>query len=134
MLFRSVLGAAGFLLKQTSSHILATAIREVEKGHAFFTPSISRRVQTRSQKFAAQGGSKKKTGNRLSSREVEVLQLIAEGKPNKQVAAELGVTFKTVDKHRQHLMSKLNIHDVAGLTRYAISAGIIESSVQVTII
>jgi DNA-binding NarL/FixJ family response regulator len=64
---------------------------------------------------------------------VEVLQLIAEGKPNKQVAAELGVTFKTVDKHRQHLMSKLDIHDVAGLTRYAIAEGIIESSVRVTI-
>jgi DNA-binding NarL/FixJ family response regulator len=65
---------------------------------------------------------------------VEVLQLIAEGKPNKQIAAELCVTFKTVDKHRQHLMAKLNIHDTAGLTRYAISAGIIESSVQVTIL
>jgi DNA-binding NarL/FixJ family response regulator len=54
--------------------------------------------------------------------------------PNKQVAAELGVTFKTVDKHRQHLMAKLNIHDTAGLTRYAIRAGIIENSVQVTIV
>jgi DNA-binding NarL/FixJ family response regulator len=64
---------------------------------------------------------------------VEVLQLIAEGKPNKQVAAELGVSFKTVDKHRQHLMAKLNIHDTAGLTRYAISAGLIESSVQLSI-
>ena len=52
-----------------------------------------------------------------------MLQLIAEGKPNKQVAAELGVSFKTVDKHRQHLMAKLNIHDIAGLTRYAISRG-----------
>ena len=78
-------------------------------------------------------GNFKKKNNRLSSREVEVLQLIAEGKPNKQVAAELGVSFKTVDKHRQHLMSKLNIHDVAGLTRYAIAEGIIESSVRLTI-
>jgi len=59
--------------------------------------------------------------------------LIAEGKANKQIAAELGVSFKTVDKHRQHLMVKLEIHDIAGLTRYAISAGIIESSGQVTI-
>src|SRR4030095_2885057 len=66
----AVLGAAGFLLNQTSSHILATAIREVEKGHSFFTPSISRRVQTRSRKLAANGVSSKKTGNRLSSREV----------------------------------------------------------------
>ena len=65
---------------------------------------------------------------------MEVLQLIAEGKPNKQVAAELSVSFKTVDKHRQHLMAKLNIHDIAGLTRYAINTGVIESRVQVTIL
>jgi DNA-binding NarL/FixJ family response regulator len=127
------LGAAGFLLKQTSSHDLATAIREVQKGNTFFSPSISKRVEDRRQKSMDRGGNFKKKNNRLSSREVEVLQLIAEGKPNKQVAAELGLSFKTVDKHRQHLMSKLNIHDVAGLTRYAISSGIIESNVHVTI-
>lgn len=128
----SVLGASGFLLKQTSSHVLATAIREVQGGKSFFSSSVSKRVKDRSRQLAARGGSKK-GGNRLSSREMEVLQLIAEGKPNKQVAAELGVSFKTVDKHRQHLMSKLDIHDVAGLTRYAIAEGIIESSVRVTI-
>ena len=128
----AVFGAAGFLLKQTSSHDLATAIREVQKGNTFFSPSISRRVQSRARKSAACGSSKK-SGNRLSPREVEVLQLIAEGKPNKQVAAELGVSFKTVDKHRQHLMSKLDIHDVAGLTRYAIAEGIIESNVRLKI-
>ncbi len=64
---------------------------------------------------------------------MEVLQLIAEGKSNKQVAGELGVSFKTADKHRQNLMNKLDIHDVAGLTRYAIAEGIIETSVRVTI-
>ena len=128
----ALLGAAGFLLKQTSSHVLATAIREVQKGHTFFSPAVSRRVQTRKQKAANRGASKT-GGNSLSSREVEVLQLIAEGKPNKQIAAELGVSFKTVDKHRQHLMSKLDIHDTAGLTRYAIAEGIIESSVRVTV-
>jgi DNA-binding NarL/FixJ family response regulator len=128
----SVLGAAGFLLKQTSSDNLATAIREVEKGNTFFSPSISKRVRDRSRKSADRGDSATK-GNRLSSREMEVLQLIAEGKPNKQVAAELGVSFKTVDKHRQHLMSKLDIHDIAGLTRYAIAEGIIESTVRLTI-
>jgi DNA-binding NarL/FixJ family response regulator len=128
-----VLGAAGFFLKQTSSDNLATAIREVHKGNTFFSPSISRRVHDRSQKPTDQEANLQKKTNRLSSREVEVLQLIAEGKPNKQVAAELGVSFKTVDKHRQHLMSKLDIHDVAGLTRYAIAEGIIESDVRVTI-
>jgi DNA-binding NarL/FixJ family response regulator len=126
------LGAAGFLLKQTSSHVLAAAIRAVQKGDTFFSPAnswptgkLSRMLDPRKRL--------PKTGNRLSSREVEVLQLIAEGKPNKQVAAELGVSFKTVDKHRQNLMSKLNIHDIAGLTRYAIAEGIVESSVRLTI-
>ena len=130
----AALGAAGFLLKQTSSHVLAVAIREIQKGNTFFSPVISKRLQDRSRNLMARGTPSKTASNRLSSREVEVLQLIAEGKPNKQVAAELGVSFKTIDKHRQHLMAKLNIHDTAGLTRYAISAGIIESSVQVTIL
>jgi len=127
------LGASGFLLKQISSHVLATAIREVQKGKVFFSPSVSNGAQNRWQTSLDRAGKSEKKNNHLSSREVEVLQLIAEGKPNKQVAAELGVSFKTVDKHRQHLMSKLDIHDIAGLTRYAIAEGIIESTVRVTI-
>jgi DNA-binding NarL/FixJ family response regulator len=129
----AVLGASGFLLKQTSSDNLATAIREVHKGNTFFSPAISKRLYGRDQKSLDREGQFKTKTNRLSSREAEVLQLIAEGKPNKQVAVELGVSFKTVDKHRQHLMAKLNIHDVAGLTRYAIAEGIIESNVRLTI-
>jgi DNA-binding NarL/FixJ family response regulator len=127
------LGAAGFLLKHTSSHDLATAIREVQKGKTFLDPAIAGRAPNRRQASMNPDGNLKKRSNRLSSREAEVLQLIAEGKPNKQVAAELGLSFKTVDKHRQHLMSKLNIHDIAGLTRYAIAEGIIESTVRLTI-
>ncbi len=124
------LGAVGFLLKQTSSDILATTIREVQQGKTYFSPAVSRRLNDRNQKSLDRNGMLKKS-NRLSSREMEVLQLIAEGQPNKQVAAELGVSFKTIDKHRQHLMAKLNIHDIAGLTRYAIAEGIIESEVRV---
>jgi DNA-binding NarL/FixJ family response regulator len=78
------------------------------------------------------GAIKKKAG--LSSREVEVPQLIAEDKANKQVSRELGISIKTVEKHRQHLMSKLDLHDTAGLTRHAIATGIIESPVQVAIL
>jgi DNA-binding NarL/FixJ family response regulator len=129
----TALGAAGFLHKQTSSENLATAIREVQKGNTYFSAVISKRLKDRGQTSQNREGTFKKKNNQLSSREVEVLQLIAEGKPNKQVAAELGVSFKTVDKHRQHLMGKLNIHDIAGLTRYAIAEGIIESNVRVTI-
>ena len=128
------LGATGFLLKHTSSAVLATAIREVHKGNTFYSPSISKRLAGRDQKSLDREGNSKKKNSCLSSREVEVLQLIAEGRPNKQVAAELGVSFKTIDKHRQHLMSKLNIHDIAGLTRYAIAQGIIENSVRVTVV
>ena len=122
------IGAAGFLLKQTSSVVLATAIREVQKGNTFFSPAIAKRLQGRDQQSLDRGEQPKTKGNRLSSREVEVLQLIAEGHPNKLIAAELGVGFKTVDNHRQRLMGKLNIHDVAGLTRYAIAEGIIKSN------
>ncbi len=123
----AALGANGFLLKQTSARVLAEAIRDVHKGKTYFSAAIARRVHERSRKTREQTGSK---SNILSSREIEVLQLIAEGKVNKQVAAELGLSFKTVDKHRQHLMSKLDIHDVAGLTRYAITEGIIENAVR----
>ncbi len=127
-------GARGFLLKQTSAHDVCRAIREVEQGNTFFSPSIAKRVQDRNCKSPDRGGSLKVRNGNLSSRETEVLQLIAEGKANKESAAELGISIKTVEKHRENLMTKLDIHDTAGLTRYAISAGIIESSVQLTII
>jgi DNA-binding NarL/FixJ family response regulator len=124
-------GAVGFLVKQTFSHDLSRAIREVQNGNTFFSPSIAGRLHN--QKSPNGGGPLKKKLAHLSSRELEVLQLIAEGKANKQTAAELGISIKTVEKHRQNLMSKLNIHEISGLTRYAIAAGIIESSVQLTI-
>jgi DNA-binding NarL/FixJ family response regulator len=130
----TALGARGYLLKQTSARFLSEAIREVQKGNTFFSPSIARRLQKHYEKPVGRAELRKKPADNLSSREVEVLQLIAEGQANKQVAAELGISVKTVEKHRQHLMEKLNIHDTAGLTRYAVSAGIIESSVQLTIL
>jgi len=125
------LGAAGFLLKQASAYVLPQAIRAVHQGKTFLTPSIAKRVQRR-RKLALDHGRKGK--NNLSPREMEVLQMIAEGKANKEVAAELGISVKTTDKHRQHLMSKLDIHDIAGLTRYAIAEGIIECNVRLTIV
>jgi DNA-binding NarL/FixJ family response regulator len=127
-------GAVGFLLKQTSAHEVCRAIREIQKGKTFFSPSIARRLQEDDRKASARGASLKPRHADLSSREAEVLQLIAEGKANKETAAELGISVKTVEKHREHLMEKLKIHDTAGLTRFAISTGIIESSVQLTIV
>ena len=127
-------GAMGFLLKQTSAHVLSKGIREVNQGNNFFGPSIAKRLRERERKSPDQTGRPKLGKVRLTSREMEVLQLIAEGKANKETAAELGISIKTVEKHREKVMSKLDVHDTAGLTRYAISAGIIESSVQLTIV
>lgn len=127
-------GAAGFLLKQTSSHEVCRAIREIHKGKTFFTPSVSERLARLNRPSPNRRGTRKNKAVQLTSREMEVLQLIAEGKANKEAAAELGIGVKTIEKHREHLMQKLDIHDTAGLTRHAISAGIIESSVQLTIV
>ena len=127
-------GVVGFLEKQSSAEILTQAIREVTQGRTFFSPSIAKRLQANKHKPRDRDGLLKANGNRLTSRETEVLQLVAEGSANKQVADTLGISIKTVEKHRQHLMDKLNIHDTAGLTRYAISNGVIESSVQLTIV
>jgi DNA-binding NarL/FixJ family response regulator len=127
-------GVAGFLEKQTSAEILTIAIREVAAGRTYFSPSIARRLPHDPSRPRGRDGLIKVKGTKLTSRETEVLQLVAEGSANKQVASTLGISIKTVEKHRQHLMDKLNIHETAGLTRYAIAAGVIESSVQLTIV
>jgi DNA-binding NarL/FixJ family response regulator len=125
-------GARGYLIKQSSGNILAQAIRDLHKGLSFFTPSIAKRLKEDYQKSPDGSRLQKRKNVELTSREAELLQLIAEGHVNKQIASELGISIKTVEKHRQHLMAKLNIHDIAGLTRFAIAEGIIESRVQST--
>ena len=126
-------GALGYLLKQSSGDILAKAIRDLHQGKTFFTPSIAKRLKDEYRKSTDGVGLRKKSSTELTLREAELLQLIAEGNANKQIASELDISIKTVEKHRQNLMEKLNIHDIAGLTRFAIATGIIESSIQSTI-
>ena len=118
----------GYLLKDSPSNLLLHAIQEVSKGNRFFSPSISRRMKSIYDDLGAGGDQKKAV--KLTCREVEVLQLIAEGGANKQIAGELNISIKTVEKHRQNLMDKLRIHDTASLTRYAISSGVIDNMVQ----
>ena len=127
-------GAVGFLLKQASARVLSEGIREVNKGHTFFGPFIAKLLPERERKSLDRAGRSKPRKGRLTSREMEVFQLIAEGKANKQIAAELGIGIKTVETHRERLMEKLNIHSIAGLTRLAVAMGIIENNVQLTII
>lgn len=120
-------GAIGYLLKQTAANDLIKAIREAKQGNAYFSPSISRRMLENYRRAFMSGQPVRKTVESLTSREREVLQLIAEGNTNKQIAAELCISIKTVEKHRQQVMNRLNIHDIAGLTRYAMARGIIEA-------
>ncbi len=122
-------GAAGYLVKQTAANELIKAIREAQRGNAYFSPAIAKRLRDQCREAFVTGQPGQKRSDYLTTREAEVLQLIAEGRANKQIAAELCISIKTVEKHRQQVMNKLNIHDVAGLTRHAIAKGIIESNV-----
>ncbi|MBN1865620.1 MAG: response regulator transcription factor [Victivallales bacterium] len=135
----AALGVQGYLVKQSSADVLAKAIKEINSGKLFFSPSIDKRMRNNFHNEPGEtsrytrAGHKRKNETKLTSRESEVVQLIAEGRANKEVAADLCISVKTVEKHRQSAMKKLNLHDTSGLTRYAISAGLIESSVQCTI-
>lgn len=113
-------GAAGYLLKQTAANELPQAIRELRRGNSFFSPAIARHLSCAA-KASLQTGRYGKDNRQLTARETEVLQLVAEGFSNKEAAVKLGISIKTLEKHRQQVMNKLNIHEVAGLTRYAIS-------------
>lgn len=127
-------GASGFLVKQNSGDVLVHAIKEIAAGRPFFSPSIAIRQRKSNEKARLSGTPCGKPERPLTKREAEVLQLVAEGLANKQMATELGISIKTIEKHRQQLMDKLDIHDTAGLTRHAIATGVIESKSQVATI
>lgn len=120
-------GAAGYLLKHTAASELPQAIREVRRGNAFFSPSVAKHLRSRAAALARPG----EESSELTARELEVLRLVAEGFSNREAAEELGISIKTIEKHRQQVMNKLNIHEVAGLTRYAIAQSVVPKAVAV---
>jgi DNA-binding NarL/FixJ family response regulator len=124
-------GVDGYVTKHSAAETLAKAVRDVAKGLKTYSPNVKKRIP---QYEKAEGGRKllRRKSDTLTEREIEVLQLIAEGNANKQTADKLGISIKTVEKHRQAVMNKLHIHDTAGLTRYAIAAGMVESPAQFT--
>lgn len=121
-------GAAAYLLKQTAAEDVVQAIREVLNGNAYFSPAIAKRLREQACQDKGDGQQLARTDVELTQREAEVLQLIAEGYANKQIAAELNLSVKTVEKHRQQVMQKLGIHNIAGLVRHAAAKGIIEAN------
>ncbi len=122
-----LLGVAGFLIKQSSAHMLAAAIRDVYGGGTCYSPGIAKALRHRRTENSGRQVESPEVPLPLTPREAETLQMVAEGKANKQMADLMGISIKTVEKHRDHLMRKLDIHDTAGLTRYAIATGVIES-------
>ncbi len=113
-------GVRGYVLKKQAAADLVRAIREVSGGRVYLSPGISSAV------VEAIRSPRSLPEEPLTAREREVLQLIAEGKTTKEIAVVLGVSVKTADAHRTRLMQKLDIHDIAGLTRYAIRQGVIQ--------
>ncbi len=114
-------GVKGYVLKSNSSEELVDAIRDACDGKVYLTPAASTAVV---QAFVALSAA---APPELTEREREVLQLIAEGKTSKEIAGKLGITWRTAESHRTHLMEKLGIHDIAGLVRYAIRHGLIQA-------
>lgn len=120
------LGVVGFIEKRLSADYLTKAISEIIQGRSYYSPAIGRLLRKADSPWRTSSGYNRSDPIRLTTRETEVLQQVAEGAANKQVAAVLGLSVKTIEKHRQTLMNKLDIHETAGLTRYAIAQGIIE--------
>ena len=130
----TTVGAVGFLEKQTAAGILTEAIREVVNGRRFFSPAIAKRMTNGKNWSRNFDGLLKPNGVRLTARETKVLKLVAEGQSNRKVASTLGTSVVAVEKHRRQAMEKLDIHEAADLTRYAIANGPIESRVQLKIV
>jgi DNA-binding NarL/FixJ family response regulator len=114
-------GAHGYVSKESSPEELLRAIESVCDGEAFFAPQIAQAALV---EFVTSGG-KKQPFIQLTAREKEVLALIAEGQSNKEVAMRLGIGVRTIETHRERIMEKLDIHTIAGLTRFAIRNGVI---------
>jgi DNA-binding NarL/FixJ family response regulator len=117
-------GAAGYMLKDAATSELELAVRSVSEDKMYLSPSISRTVINN---YLQRVGGAISPLEQLTPRQREILQLIAEGKNTKEIAAELAISVKTVESHRLQLMERLNIHDVPGLVRYAVRSGLVSA-------
>jgi DNA-binding NarL/FixJ family response regulator len=114
-------GAAGYMLKDAAAEELGLAIKAVAQGAIYLSPSVSRTVV---ENYLERSAGRETVAEQLTERQREVLQLIAEGRNTKAIAGVLGISVKTAEAHRLQMMDRLDIHDVAGLVRYAIRIGL----------
>ncbi len=117
-------GAAGYLIKDAATEELRLALESVAKGDTYLSPVISKSVIDN---LLARSGDETEPASVLTPRQREILQLIAEGKSTKEIAAILSVSVKTIETHRTQLMNRLDIHDIAGLVRYAVRTGLVSA-------
>jgi DNA-binding NarL/FixJ family response regulator len=118
-------GAAGYLLKNVSPTELELAIRAVARGETYLSSAVSKHVIS---SYMERTGGLTSTFERLTPRQREVLQLVAEGHTTKEIAQMMGVAVKTVETFRTQLMHQLDIHEIAGLVRYAIAVGLVPAA------
>jgi DNA-binding NarL/FixJ family response regulator len=117
-------GAAGYLLKDSATAELELAVRAIAQGQTYLSPAVSKYVIADYVRRVG-GGLERGSLNQLTPRQREVLQLVAEGCTTQDIAHRLGISVKTVESHRAQIMDRLDIHDIAGLVRYAIRNGLI---------
>jgi len=126
-------GVAGYVLKEACAEELPLLLRAIMRGETYLSPSVSTQIVERLRARLEGGGEgagaapMSTPAELLTPRQREILQLIAEGKSTKEIAHSLGLSVKTVETHRAQLMERLDIHDVAGLVRYAMRAGLVSS-------
>ena len=117
-------GVSGYLLKDSAATELTSAVGAVGRGETYLSPAVSSKVVEGYLRHLDKGGGDDPLAG-LTARQREILQLIAEGRTNRQIAEVIGVTVKTVEAHRAQLMERLDIRDVPGLVRLAIRAGLV---------
>jgi two-component system response regulator NreC len=119
------IGVSGYVLKESASADLIYAISMVKEGNSFLDPRVSKRVMG---KFSRMTSSREDFigYGKLTRREKEILQLIAEGKSNREIASRLCISIKTVENHRMNIMGKLNIHKSSDIIKFALRLGLIE--------
>lgn len=119
------LGVSGYVLKVDASEELARAIKEALDGHLYITPGIAKEVMTALMESPQQASTNGEPWSRLTAREREVLQLVAEGHKMAEIGEILHISARTVERHKYSLMDKLNLHTTAELTQYAIKHGLV---------
>lgn len=115
-------GAAGYLLKGADVAELEVAVRAVARGETYLSPAVSKRVVD---DYVSRTGGAPDPLAALTSRQREILQLVAEGNTSKEIASSLGLSYRTVEAHRNQMMKRLDVHDVTGLVRFAVRVGLI---------